>query len=116
MGVGGVYEIRTPLPLQHARRPHDLAVRAYGTARSDRATAEAVLSDYAGIAAAESGRIAREHLPRVFDVVVDEIPRRMREGRMPDPVEVRSELDDAADAIRYHCPVCRVNTDVPPTA
>ena len=81
-----------------------LAVQAYGAARSHRATAEAVLSDYAGIAAAEYGRIAREHLFRVFDVTFDEIPRRMREGRMPDPVEVRWELDDAADAIRCRCP------------
>ena len=81
-----------------------LAIQAYGTARSHRATAEAVLSDYAGIAASEYGRVARAHLSRVFDVVFDEIPRRYRPGRMPDPVEVRWELDDAAQSIRCPCP------------
>ncbi|MEX2467396.1 MAG: HAMP domain-containing sensor histidine kinase [Gemmatimonadota bacterium] len=81
-----------------------LAVQAYGAAKSHRATAEAVLKDYAGIAAAEYGRIAREHLSRIFDVAFDEVPRRMRPGRMPDPVEVRWELDDAAKAIRCPCP------------
>lgn len=81
-----------------------LAVQAYGAARSHRATAEAVLSDYAGIAAAEYGRVAREHLSRIFDVAFDEVPRRMREGRMPEPVEVRWELDDAAEAVRCDCP------------
>ena len=81
-----------------------LAVQAYATARSHRATTESVLSDYAGIAAAEYGRVAREHLSRIFDVAFDEIPRRYRPGRMPDPVEVRRDLDDAADAIRCRCP------------
>jgi signal transduction histidine kinase len=81
-----------------------LAVQAYATARSHQATTEAVLSDYAGIAAAEYGRVAREHLSRIFDVAFDEIPRRYRPGRMPDPVEVRWELDDAAHAIRCRCP------------
>ncbi|MEX0837862.1 MAG: HAMP domain-containing sensor histidine kinase [Gemmatimonadota bacterium] len=81
-----------------------LAVQAYATARSHQATTEAVLSDYAGIAAAEYGRVAREHLSRVFDVAFDEIPRRYRPGRMPDPVEVRWDLDDAARAIRCPCP------------
>ncbi len=81
-----------------------LAVQAYATARSHQATTQAVLSDYAGIAAAEYGRVAREHLSRIFDVAFDEIPRRYRAGRMPDPVEVRWELDDAAEAIRCPCP------------
>lgn len=81
-----------------------LALQAYEAARSHRATAEAVLSDYAGIAAAEYGRVAREHLSRIFDVAFDEVPRRMREGRMPQPVEVRWELDDAAKAVRCDCP------------
>lgn len=81
-----------------------LAVQAYGAARSHRATAEAVLTDYAGIAAAEYGRVARGHLSRIFDVAFDEVPRRLRPGRMPEPVEVRWDLDDAADAIRCSCP------------
>ncbi len=81
-----------------------LAIQAYGAARSHRATTEAVLTDYAGIAASEYGRVARDHLFRVFDVAFDEIPRRYRPARMPDPVEVRWELDDAADAIRCPCP------------
>jgi signal transduction histidine kinase len=81
-----------------------LAARAYQAATSHRATAEAVLSDYAGIAAAEYGRVAREQLSRVFDVAFDEVPRRLRSGRMPSPVEVRRELDDAAKAIRCRCP------------
>ncbi|MDZ7780698.1 MAG: HAMP domain-containing sensor histidine kinase [Gemmatimonadota bacterium] len=81
-----------------------LAVQAYGAARSHRATAEAVLTDYAGIAAAEYGRVARGHLSRVFDVAFDEVPRRVRPGRMPEPVHVRWDLDDAARAIRCACP------------
>ncbi|MFW6197717.1 MAG: hypothetical protein ACOC5B_02520, partial [Myxococcota bacterium] len=59
-----------------------LAVQAYGAARSHRATAEAVLTDYAGIAAAQYGRVARGHLSRIFDVAFDEVPRRVRPGRM----------------------------------
>lgn len=81
-----------------------LAIQAYGAARSHRATTEAVLTDYAGIAASEFGRLARDHIFRVSSVAFDEIPRRYRPGRMPDPVQVRWELDDAAYAIRCPCP------------
>lgn len=81
-----------------------LAFQAFNADRSHRATAQAVLADYAGVAAAEYGRVTREQLSRVFDVAFDEIPRRYRPGRMPHPVEIRWDLDDAARAIRCACP------------
>src|SRR5690606_24920063 len=84
-----------------------VAFQAYEAARSHRTTAEAVLSDYAGLAATEYARIAREDLSRLFDVVFDEVPRRVRERGMPELREVEWELDDAARAIRCPCPSLR---------
>jgi len=84
-----------------------VAFQAYDAARSHRATAEAVLRDYAGLAATEYGRIAREDLSRIFDVAFDEVPRRMRAGRMPGTQELLWELDDAARAIRCPCTALR---------
>jgi len=84
-----------------------VAFQAYEAARSHRTTAEAVLSDYAGLAATEYARIAREDLSRLFDVVFDEVPRRVRERGMPELREVEWELDDAARAIRCRCPSLR---------
>lgn len=81
-----------------------LALNALGTARSQRETVEAVLSDYAGIAASEYVRIGREGLATVAGVAFDEVPRRERPGRMPDPAEVGWDLDDAADALDCPCP------------
>lgn len=81
-----------------------LALNALGTARSQRATVDAVLSDYAGIAASEYVRIGREGLATVAGVAFDEVPRRERPGRMPDPAEVGWDLDDAAAAVGCPCP------------
>ena len=80
-----------------------LALQAYGAARSHRQTAEAVLRDYAEIAAAEYAREARIELSRFFDVAFDEIPRRVRRDRLPPLMEVRRDLDDAMRALDCWC-------------
>jgi signal transduction histidine kinase len=80
-----------------------LALQAYTAARSHRQTAEAVLRDYAEIAAAEYAREARIDLSRFFDVAFDEIPRRLRRDRLPPLFEVRRDLDDAMRALDCWC-------------
>ena len=84
-----------------------LALEAYGAARSHRETTEAVLRDYAEIAAAEYARTARFGLSRFFDVAFDEVPRRARGDRLPPLSDVRRELDDAMRSLDCRCPAFR---------
>ena len=84
-----------------------LALQAYGAARSHRETTEAVLRDYAEIAAAEYSRTARTELSRFFDIAFDEVPRRSRGERLPPLLDVRRELDDAMRALDCRCPAFR---------
>jgi signal transduction histidine kinase len=84
-----------------------LALQAYGAARSHRETTEAILRDYAEIAAAEYARTARFGLSRFFDVAFDEVPRRLRGERLPPLSDVRRELDDAMRAVGCRCPAFR---------
>ncbi|HUF76994.1 MAG TPA: histidine kinase dimerization/phospho-acceptor domain-containing protein, partial [Longimicrobiales bacterium] len=84
-----------------------LALQAYGAARSHRETTEAILRDYAEIAAAEYTRTARFGLSRFFDVAFDEVPRRARGERLPPLNDVRRELDDAMRALDCRCPAFR---------
>ena len=80
-----------------------LALQAYAAARSHRQTTEAVLRDYAQVAAAEYARTARQGLSRFFDVAFDEIPRRSRFGGLPDIDEVERDLDDAMRVLDCFC-------------
>lgn len=84
-----------------------LALQAYGAARSHRETTEAILRDYAEIAAAEYARTARFEISRFFDVVFDEVPRRARGDRLPPLLDVERELDDAMWALDCRCPAFR---------
>ncbi|MEX2048618.1 MAG: HAMP domain-containing sensor histidine kinase [Gemmatimonadota bacterium] len=84
-----------------------LAFQAYGSARSHRDTTEAVLRDYAEIAAAEYARTARSELSLFFDIAFDEVPRRVRSERLPPLDDIERELDDAMRAIGCRCPAFR---------
>jgi signal transduction histidine kinase len=81
-----------------------LALQAYAAARSHRQTTEAVLRDYAQVAAAEYASTARVGLSRFFDIAFDEIPRRRRLEELPDIDEVERDLDDAMRALDCSCP------------
>jgi len=80
-----------------------LALQGYFAARSHRQTTEAVLRDYARVAAGEYARTAAVGLSRFFDVAFDEVPRRTR-GNLPDIDEVERDLDDAMSALDCACP------------
>ena len=80
-----------------------LALQGYFAARSHRQTTEAVLRDYARVAAGEYARTAAVGLSRFFDVAFDEVPRRTR-GSLPDIDEVERDLDDAMRALECACP------------
>jgi signal transduction histidine kinase len=84
-----------------------LAFQAYGSARSHRDTTEAVLRDYAEIAAAEYARTARSDLSLFLDIAFDEVPRRTRGERLPPLEDVERELDDAMRALDCRCPAFR---------
>jgi signal transduction histidine kinase len=89
-----------------------LALQAYGASRSHRQTTEAVLRDYAQVAAAEYARTASNGLSRFFDVAFDEVPRRVRGDRLPPVNEVRRDLDDAMRALDCPCPGFRDPVDL----
>ncbi len=89
-----------------------LALQAYAAARSHRQTTEAVLRDYAQVAAAEYARTAGNGLSRFFDVAFDEVPRRVRGDRLPPVDEVRRDLDDAMRALGCPCPDFRDPVDL----
>lgn len=80
-----------------------LALQGYFAARSHRQTTEAVLRDYAEVAAAEYARTAAAGLSRFFDVAFDEVPRRTR-GELPGIDEVERDIDDAMRALECPCP------------
>jgi signal transduction histidine kinase len=84
-----------------------LALQAYGAARSHRDTTEAVLRDYAEIAASEYARAARSDLTLFLDIAFDDVPRRARGDRLPPLGDVGRELDDAMRAIGCRCPAVR---------
>jgi signal transduction histidine kinase len=95
-----------------------LAFQAYGSARSHRDTTEAVLRDYAEIAAAEYARTARSDLSLFFDIAFDEVPRRVRSERLPPLDDIERELDDAMRAIGCRCsafrePIALVRVELP---
>jgi signal transduction histidine kinase len=81
-----------------------LALQAYGAARSHRQTTEAVLRDYAQVAAAEYALNAEGELERYLDEVFDEVPRRNRSGELPEIDEVERDLDDAMRVLDCFCP------------
>jgi len=80
-----------------------LALQGYFAARSHRQTTEAVLRDYAHVAAGEYARTATVELSRFFDVAFDEVPRRAR-GDLPDLDEVDRELEDVVRVLDCYCP------------
>lgn len=81
-----------------------LGYQALTAAASHRRVAEAVLHDYAGIAAAEFARVSRTNLHDVLDETFSPVARRLR-GRGTPPAEVvRWELDDAMRHQRCRCP------------
>lgn len=80
-----------------------LALQGYFAARSHRQTTEAVLRDYAQVAAGEYARTATVELSRFFDIAFDEVPRRTR-GNLPGIDEVERDLDDAMRALDCPCP------------
>lgn len=84
-----------------------LALQAYFAARSHRDTAEAVLRDYAEIAASAYARAARSDLALFLDIAFDEVPRRARADRLPPLEEVERELGDAMRALGCRCPAVR---------
>lgn len=68
-----------------------LGYQALDAARSHRRTAEAVMSDYAGIAAWEYARFARESLDYFYRWVFDDIPWTLRR-RPPSPEVMANDL------------------------
>src|SRR5688572_8407196 len=89
-----------------------LALQAYAAARSHRQTTEAVLRDYAQVAAAEFARTAGGELERYLDEVFDEVPRRNRSGELPEIDEVERDLDDAMRVLDCSCPGFRAPVDL----
>ena len=73
-----------------------LALQAYGAARSHRQTTEAVLRDYAQVAAAEYSRTARVGFSRFFEEAFDDVPRRRRVDELPEVEEVERARARAA--------------------
>ena len=80
-----------------------LALQGYFAARSHRQTTEAVLRDYAQVAAGELARTATIELSRFFDIAFDEVPRRSR-GDLPELDEVERELEDVVRVLDCYCP------------
>ncbi|MEX1256392.1 MAG: HAMP domain-containing sensor histidine kinase [Gemmatimonadota bacterium] len=81
-----------------------LGYQALDAAASHRRTAEAVLRDYAGIAAVELARVGRSNLDDVLDDVFDPISRRVRVGNRVPLERIALEMDDAMDEERCPCP------------
>ncbi len=80
-----------------------LGFHAVDSARSHRRTAEAVLRDYAGIAASEFQRTVQDELDDFLDVVFDDVPRQMRPDRTAGPEVLAREMDDAVREARCRC-------------
>ena len=71
--------------------------------RSHRFAAEQALRDYASMAAWEYSRLAQENLDDFLDIVLDEVPERVRSRGMPGPGVVRREMDDALRRLDCRC-------------
>lgn len=80
-----------------------LGFHAVDSARSHRRTAEAVLRDYAGIAASEFQRAVQDELDDFLDVVFDDVPRHVRTDRPAGPEILAREMDDAVRDARCRC-------------
>jgi len=80
-----------------------LGFHAVDSARSHRRTAEAVLRDYAGIAASEFQRTVQDELDDFLDVVFDDVPRQSRQERLAGPEILEREMDDALREARCRC-------------
>lgn len=84
-----------------------LAYQAQDAARSHRETAVAALRDYARMAAWQYSRVASESIDDVFDELFEDVPRRVRGSRLPSPVEIRYDIDEAVRRADCECPELR---------
>ncbi len=80
-----------------------LGYHAITTARSQRATAEGALRDYASMAAWEFSRASRENLGWVISATFDNLPFRLRSRELPPLDAVVSGLDGALRRSRCEC-------------
>jgi len=118
--VDGPRTRATPVPLARIRRPSEnpllavfltatlafcawLAYQAVDAARSQRRTAEGVLSDYADIAASEFSRAAGEDLDDFLDEAFDDVPRRTDRNPLPDPADLYGDLERALRQADCRC-------------
>ena len=84
-----------------------LGYQSLDAMRSQRYAAEQALRDYASVAAWEYSRLARENLGDFLDVVLDEVPSRVRRRSLPAPSIVRREMDDALRSLDCRCDALR---------
>jgi signal transduction histidine kinase len=84
-----------------------LAYQAQDAARSHREAATGALRDYARTAAWQYSRIASENMESVLETLFDDVPRRVREGRLPSPQVVARDVDDALRRAGCACPELR---------
>lgn len=85
-----------------------IGYQAFDAAAAERRTAEAVLQDYAGIAAAEFARYSRTSLDDVLEEVFEDAPRRSREETDSwNSENVPRYLANAARAEGCRCPSLR---------
>jgi signal transduction histidine kinase len=84
-----------------------LGYQSLDAMRSQRYAAEQALRDYASVAAWEYSRLAREDLGDFLDVVLDEVPSRVRRRSLPPPSIVRREMDDALRSLDCRCEALR---------
>jgi signal transduction histidine kinase len=80
-----------------------LGFHAVDSARSHRRTAEAVLRDYAGIAASEFQRTVQDELDDFLDVVFDDVPRQSRGAGLGGAEILAREMDDALRDVHCRC-------------
>ena len=80
-----------------------LAYQAQDAVRSHREAAESAVRDYARIAAWQYSRLASEELDRFLENLFDDVPHRIRR-RMPSPMVVRWEADEALRRAGCACP------------
>jgi signal transduction histidine kinase len=85
-----------------------LGYQAFDAAAAERRTAEAVLRDYAGIAAVEFVRFSRTNVHDLLDEVFEDAPRRNNRRDEPWTYEnVREYLEDAVRDEGCRCPLMR---------
>lgn len=81
-----------------------LGYHAIVTARSQRATAEATLRDYASMAAWEFSRVSRENLGWMLEATFDDLPYRVRSRDLPSLDAVTEGLGETLRRQRCDCP------------